>query len=324
MNIQPGQALPPNWHQSQGHPGIPSGVPNGFALHKVMPGERMPEGFGARSAPGGPSKASIQPGQLFKHPGYNASPPRPAQRSTTNPIRPGMMAPPPGPAYRQVQHAGGMQSPSLQGSGPYPSMQQAQGSNSTLPSHMPQLRSVTAPVHHSTQGPQRYELHDPVSSHSVRPSASDGNRTYQGRNTASPPLPFPPDPRSTPPPLDSRSTRRVDSLPDSHQASHSGRSDSVSSSVVGANGVGVSMNNGGAGRNPLAELMESEKLFVERTGLVVRVSKSLSMSRSDALKIRGCRGLLLAGLVTIYLQLRWTRCSVPSKAFTSAVVVSLR
>ena len=33
------------------------------------------------------------------------------------------------------------------------------------------------------------------------------------------------------------------------------------------------MNSGAGGRNPLAELLESEKMFVERMGLVVRVSR---------------------------------------------------
>jgi hypothetical protein len=215
----------------------------------------------------GPPPPSVQPGQVFRHPGSNGPSSGPALRSTTNPIRPGMMVQPM-PVYRQPTQPSSMS--------PYPSMQQHSSQAVGMPfrPHMQHPRSVTAPVQQSRQpGPQRYELHDRVSSHSIQSSASDGSRSNFSRNGGSPPIPFPSDPRATPPNLDPRSTPRSDSLPGSHQPSHSGRSDSISSSAVGSNGVGISMNSGAVGRNPLAELLESEKMFVERMGLVVRVSR---------------------------------------------------
>jgi hypothetical protein len=228
----------------------------------------MPLGVGARTV-SGPPPPSVQPGQVFRHPGYNVAPPGPALRSTTNPIRPGMMAQPM-PAYRQP--------PQPSSTSPYPSMQphvlQAAGMP-YQPPMPPQPRSITAPVQPRQHGPQRYQLHDRVSSHSVQSAASDGNRSNYSRSGGSPPIPFPSDPRSTPPNLDSRYNQRSDSLLGGHQSSHSGRSDSISSSAVGSSGVGMSTNNGAGGRNPLAELLESEKMFVERMGLVVRVSRAL-------------------------------------------------
>jgi len=267
MNAPSGPSRPLNPNQARSNPAAQSNMTSSFALGNVQPGERMPMNMSAHTM-SGPPPPSIQPGQVFRHPGHNVPSPGPALRSTTNPIRPGMMVQPM-PVYRQPAQPSSMS--------PYPSMQQhsSQGVGMPFQPHNQQLRSVTAPVQQSRQpGPQRYELHDRVSSHSIQSSGSDGSRSNLSRNGGSPPIPFPQDPRSTPPSLDSRSAPRSDSLPGSHQPSHSGRSDSISSSAVGSNGVGVSMNSGVVGRNPLAELLESEKMFVERMGLVVRVSRS--------------------------------------------------
>lgn len=43
----------------------------------------------------------------------------------------------------------------------------------------------------------------------------------------------------------------------------------------------MSVNGSAGGRNPLAELLESEKLFVERLGLVVRVSPVRTSDRKN-------------------------------------------
>jgi hypothetical protein len=89
---------------------------------------------------------------------------------------------------------------------------------------------------------------------------------------------MPPEPRITrTPPLDDTSVRTRSDSPHDSQAGLNGRTDSMSSSAVGANEVGVSANTGGAGKNPLVDLVETEKLFVERLGLIVRVSRMVSV-----------------------------------------------
>ena len=266
-------------------------MPGGFALADIKPGERMPLHMGTSRPPNGIMPGSIQPGQVFRHPGYNAPAgnaiPGPGPRSASNPNRPpmmGQMSPP-----LQPGHTSGPYRPVLApGGGPYPVIRPTNpgyaSANGASSGHMPQPRSVTAPLQSRAPGPQRYELHDRVSSHSSRSSASENNR-YITRSDGSPPLPFPSDSRSTstrtpPPAEDSRFGGRSDSSAGARGFTQGGRSDSVSSSSVGANGIGVSANGSSGGRNPLAELMESEKLFVERLGLVVRVSPGLTYFRS--------------------------------------------
>jgi hypothetical protein len=157
MNAPSGPSRPLNSHQAQSNPAVRSNMANSFALGNIRPGERMPMSVGPRTI-SGPPPPTVQPGQVFRHPGYNAASPGPALRSTTNPVRPGMMVQPM-PVYRQPGQA-----PST---GPYPLMPQRPPHASGMPyqSLMPQPRSVTAPVQPRQPGPQRYELHDRVSSH---------------------------------------------------------------------------------------------------------------------------------------------------------------
>lgn len=242
--------------------------------------------MGSPRPPNGAMPASVQPGQVFRHPGYNGPPanamPGPGPRSASNPTRPGMMGQM-GPPLQPGQANGSYRPILAQGGGPYPVMRPPMNpgypvSGGMTGGPMPQPRSVTAPL-------QRYELHDRVSTHSSRSSASDNSR-YAPRPDGSPPLSLPADPRSssartTPSNEDPRFSGRSD-IPGGAQAhGQRARSDSVSSSSVGANGVGVSVNGSAGGRNPLAELLESEKLFVERLGLVVRVSPVRTSDRKN-------------------------------------------
>jgi hypothetical protein len=260
-------------------------MPSGFALGDIKPGERMPMHLATLRPPNGASSGSVQPGQVFRHPGYNApdhnASPGPGPRSTSNPIRPGMMGQM-GPPFHANPGNASYRPTLAPGGGPYPvirPMNQGYPAAGALNGgYMPQPRSVTAPLQARAPGPQRYELHDRVSTHSARSSASENSR-YGGRPDGSPPLPFPGDSRSTsirtpPPAEDPRFSGRSDTSAGARGSAQGGRSDSVSSSSVGANGIGVSANGSSGGRNPLAELMESEKLFVERLGLIVRVSVS--------------------------------------------------
>lgn len=260
-----------------GHPPAPphNHISNGYPVGAIRPGQRMPTpGQGMRPpgpAPGtGGGGGGPQPGQLFVMPGYTGANNRPMQngtRATSNPIRPGLMQQP-GPPPMQAPHA----------VGPYPSAHPPPMNSYHRSSPMPQPRNVSAPLPRGTAiaAAAPYGRSSGQSHLSTSSGASGSTHSHMSRHEQrSPPVPLPtgpiltPEPRvvRTPPPLDDA---RHSTRSDQSASTQGRRSDSVSSSALGGNGFGVSANGGGSGRNPMSDLVESEKLFVERMGLVVR------------------------------------------------------
>jgi hypothetical protein len=65
------------------------------------------------------------------------------------------------------------------------------------------------------------------------------------------------------------------------------------------NGQGYEEDRGeGSKRNPLLDLMDSERIYVEQLALVIRVSQMIQLKRTVLTRIAGCCGLVEKRLST--------------------------